>query len=89
MCRESDDDRLELVERHPIGGRASVNHHVEWGCDGQHHRPAELSQPALQAVSVDGGSTVLRHDDADAGVLETRKGSDSPNVEMFGSEPLP
>jgi hypothetical protein len=32
---------------------------------------------------------MLRNDETDAGMLETRKGSDSPNVEMFGSESLP
>ena len=32
---------------------------------------------------------MLRDDEANTGMLETRKGSDSPNVEMFGSESLP
>jgi hypothetical protein len=31
---------------------------------------------------------MFRDYDADAGMIETRKGSDSPNVEMFGSESL-
>ena len=83
------DDPFQFVERDTIGGWSRVNHDVEWRCAWQQQYSAKLTKPSLQSIPVDCGFAVLRNDEADAGVVETRKGSDSPNVEMFGSESLP
>jgi hypothetical protein len=66
-----------------------MNHDVERRSAWKQQQSAQLAKPSFQPIPVDRGSAVLRNDEADAGMVETRKGSDSPNVEMFGSESLP
>ena len=83
------DDFFQLVERDTIGGWSCVNHDVEWRCAGKQQHSAKLTKPSFQTISIDGGSAVFRDDETDTSVLETRKGSDSPNIEVFGSESLP
>ena len=66
-----------------------MNHDVEWWCAGEQQHSTKLTKPSFQAIPVDRRSAMLWNDEADTGMVETRKGSDSPNVEMFGSESLP
>jgi hypothetical protein len=47
----------------------------------------ELAQSSLEAVSIDGGVLVPRHDDADARELE--RGSGGSDVQMHGPNALP
>jgi hypothetical protein len=47
----------------------------------------DLSQPSLEPVATDARASVLRNDEAYAGVMQ--KGSDHPELEMPGSDALP
>ena len=66
-----------------------MNHDIEWWRVRKHQRSAEFTKPSFQTISIDGGFAVFRDDETDTSMLETRKGSDSPNIEVFGSESLP
>jgi hypothetical protein len=63
--------------------------HVEHRQPGEDHRSDQLAKPALEAVAINRRATMLRHDEADTGMLQTQKGSAHPNVEMFGAKALP
>jgi hypothetical protein len=82
-------DLHELIEGDAVGRRPRVNHHVQRLRVGQEQRSTELAKAPLQAVSVDCRSSVLRYDEPHTRELETRKGSDHSNVEMFCSKSLP
>ncbi|HWT44632.1 MAG TPA: hypothetical protein VN085_01650 [Vicinamibacterales bacterium] len=47
----------------------------------------QLSKAALETIAVHGGVVVARYDNADARMNE--RGSDDPDVEMFGPDSLP
>ncbi len=83
------DDFFQLGERGTIGRWSCVNHDVERRRARKQQHSAKLAKPSFQAIPVDRGSAVLRDDEAEASMVEMRKGSDSPNVKMFGSESLP
>ena len=53
----------------------------------EHVQPYDFPEPAFHAIAIDGGLRVLRHDDSGPGM--TQKGSDVPNLEICGSDPLP
>ena len=89
LSSQPSDDFLQLLEGGAICRRPGVNYDVERRRSGKEQDSTELPQSPLEAIPLDGGSAVLGNDEADPGVLETRKGSDSPNVQMFGSESLP
>ena len=66
-----------------------MNDEIDGGCAVENELPAMLAKATLEPVSRDSGLPVFGYDQANTGVLETRKGSDHPNIEMFGSESLP
>lgn len=47
----------------------------------------ELAKAPLEAVAIDGGVLVTRHDDPDAG--NAKRGSEDPDIEMYGPDSLP
>jgi len=63
--------------------------HVQHRNSRENQRPYEFAKPALEAIAINRRATVLRHDEADTGMLQTQKGSAHPNVEMFGAKALP
>lgn len=75
-------------ERDTIGTRRCSNDDVSRN---RHERkdlePNDLAEPALEAVSFHDRVPVLRNDDANPRI--TQKGSEKPNLEVFGSSSLP
>jgi hypothetical protein len=53
----------------------------------EQHSASELPKATLDAVAVDGGMLIARHDDSDAGDAE--RGSEDPHIEMCGPDSLP
>ena len=49
--------------------------------------PHDFPKPSLQAIPLHDGTPMLRNDDTDPRM--TQKGSEEPNLEVFGSSPLP
>ena len=49
--------------------------------------PHDFPKPSLQAIPLHNGTPVLRNNDTDPRM--TQKGSEEPNLEMFGSSSLP
>lgn len=66
-----------------------MQHQIDRGRPWEDSRPRDLAQAALQPISVDGGAPVLRNHESSARVADVRKGSDYPNIEVFGAESLP
>ena len=82
-------DRRQLFERELVGGRAHMEHEIDRRSSGKDSRTHDLPQTALETIAVDRGPPVLRHHQPGTWVSGVRKGSNYPNVEMFGAESLP
>lgn len=83
------DESAQLGELQPVCRRSCMDDDIHRRRVGQQHGPTELAQPPLQRVPLDRGSAMLRDDQAHSSMRQTQKGSDHPDVEMSGSEPLP
>ena len=66
-----------------------MNNHVHRGQVREDDSSCQLTQPALEQVSLDRRLAVLRYDEPDTWMPGMRKGSAHPNVEMFGAKALP
>ena len=66
-----------------------MHDHVQHRKPRKDDRPHQLAEPALETIAIDRRSSVLRHHEPDAGMLQMQKGSAHPNVEMFGAKALP
>ena len=54
---------------------------------GKQFRTHELAQPALESIAIHRRVLVPRHDDADPGC--GKRGSEDPDVEVYGPNSLP
>lgn len=66
-----------------------MQHQIDRGRPGENARSHDLAKPALQPIAVDRGAPVLRDNESGTRVASARKGSDYPNIEVFGAESLP
>ena len=82
-------DSGELVEPQTVRGRTGVNDHVHRGHPREEGGPRQLAEPALEAIPLDRGLSMFRHDETNPWMCEMQKGSAHPNIEMFGAKPLP
>jgi len=83
------DEGAEFGELQPVRRRPCVDDDVHRRRGGQQHHPTELAQSPFQRVPLDRGPSMLRDHEAHSSMGKTQKGSDHPDVEMSGSEPLP
>ena len=83
------DDCAQRGELQRVGSGPGVNDEVHGRRVGQQDRATELAEASLQRVALHRGAPMPGHDEAHPSMGETRKGSDHPNIEMFGAEPLP
>ena len=74
---------------HSICGRPGMDDDIQSRRIRKNVLSRELPQATLQSISIDGRSPMLRNDESDSRMRKIRKGSNHPNVEMFGSESLP
>lgn len=86
---EARDGIHEFHECHTVGRRAGMYDEIDRRHAGKNLPPTDLTESPLQAVPFNSGMRVFRNNESDARVVETRKGSNHPNVEVFGSESLP
>jgi hypothetical protein len=72
-----------------VGPRARANHKVDTSLGKQRKNiaPCDFPKTSLQAIPLHNGMPVLRDNDADPWM--TQKGSEDPNLEVFGSSSLP
>jgi hypothetical protein len=77
------------LERGLVGLRAGTNDHVHAQSrnTGKNLAPYNFAKASLQTVAFHDGVPVLRNNDADSWMMQ--KGSEDPNLEMFGSSSLP
>jgi hypothetical protein len=77
------------LERCLVGPRSGTDDEI--GSQGRHDwqdfHPYDLPKTPLEAITLHDRTAMLRHDDADSWM--TQKGSEDPNLEMFGSSSLP
>jgi hypothetical protein len=66
-----------------------MDDNIEWWRIWKNELPEEFSQPPLESISDDRRLPILGHDQSNARMIQMRKGSDHPNIEMLGSESLP
>jgi hypothetical protein len=77
------------LERCLVGPRAGTYDQVGSQC--RHERknlaPNDFPKSSLETIALHDGALVLRNDDADPWMMQ--KGSEDPNLEVFGSSSLP
>ena len=77
------------LERRLVGPRAGPNDQV--GSQSRHEwknlAPYDFPKSSLETIALHDGALVLRNDDADPWMMQ--KGSEDPNLEVFGSSSLP
>lgn len=83
----SDEFALEGGEGGRIGFGPSANDHVDGIDPLQDVQADDLTESSLQLVTLHNGATMLRYDEAYAGMMQ--KGSDNSELEMFEPNSLP
>ena len=83
--------RAELALERRECGRISVspsaNDHIDGRDPPQHILADNFPESSLELISLHNGATILRNDEAYAGMMQ--KGSDDPEVQMLSSDALP
>lgn len=90
MCLDRADVDAKRVEGGAVGIAPGSNRDIHRRAASECRKQLdshELAKAALEAISIDRGMLVARHDDPDA--RELKRGSEDPHVEVRGPNSLP
>ena len=81
--------RAQHLERRLIGSRSGAYDDISSQCRNERENlaPEDFPKSSFQAVALHDRTPVLRNNDTNPGM--TQKGSEEPNLEVFGSSSLP